>query len=152
MNETVLLDTGVLGLVVHPKRNTEPVECRRWLRSLIDSGATVYVPEIADYELRRELLRIDSQNSIERLDSLKSALSYLPIKTEAMLKAAELCAKARKQGRPTASDESLDGDIILMAQAQVLLSESGHDPVIATTNVGHLSLFVTARQWREVSR
>ena len=61
-----------------------------------------------------------------------------------MLKAAELWAQARNQGRPTADMKALDCDVILAAQA---LAVNG---IVATENVGHLSLFVEAKDWREI--
>ncbi len=60
-------------------------------------------------------------------------------------KAAAFWATARQQGQPTADDNALDADVILAAQAY-LLSEEEEDPVIATTNVGHLSRFVKAQE------
>jgi predicted nucleic acid-binding protein len=83
--------------------------------------------------------------SIERLDQLKSLLTYLPINTEAMIKAAEFWAEARRRGKPTADPQALDGDAILAAQAAQM------NAVVATENVGHLSLFVEARPWEQIS-
>ena len=106
-------------------------------------------PEIADYELRRELLRASKTRGIQQLDQLKATIPYLPITTEVMLKAAELWAEARNQGYPTASAEALDGDVILAAQAVILRSQ-GYNTVIATANVGHLSRFTVAKTWPEI--
>jgi len=105
------------------------------------------LPEIADYEVRRELLRASKVAGIRQLDQLKSLIIYLPITTQVMLKAAELWAEARRAGRPTADPNALDGDVILAAQA-ILVANEGNEIVIATTNVGHLSQFVDAREWR----
>ena len=66
-----------------------------------------------------------------------------------MRKAAEFWALARQQGTPTASDPALDADMILSAQYE-LAKDDGDDPVVATTNVGHLSLFADARHWRDI--
>jgi hypothetical protein len=52
------------------------------------------IPEIADYEVRRELLRARREVGIRRLDQLKEALTYLPITTAVMLRAAQLWAEA----------------------------------------------------------
>ena len=65
-----------------------------------------------------------------------------------MRRAAELWAQARQQGQATASDNTIDVDMILVAQALALGSP---DVVIATTNVGHLSRFVGAELWRNIS-
>lgn len=78
------------------------------VKKILLHGMSVYVPEIADYELRRELLRIKSSRSITRLDQLKVRLNYAPITTEAMLNAAELWAAARHAGKPTADEKALD--------------------------------------------
>jgi len=97
------------------------------------------------YEVRRSLLLEGLTTSVARLDQLKTVLDYLPLTTETMLKAAELWAKARKHGRPTADPKELDGDVILAAQALQV------EAMVATENVGHLSLFVEARPWGETA-
>jgi hypothetical protein len=91
-----------------------------------------------------------SDESIERLDILKTRLNYGPITTAAMLKAAEHWAAARRAGRPTSDDKALDGDVILAAQAE-RLGQPGDMLIVATTNVGHLALFVDARLWRDIA-
>jgi hypothetical protein len=67
-----------------------------------------------------------------------------------MLKAAEFWAEARRRGIPTADPKALDGDVILAAQATVIEGDGG-TVVVATTNVGHLSRFVEAREWQNVN-
>jgi hypothetical protein len=61
-----------------------------------------------------------------------------------MLKAAELCATARRAGLPTAPPDALDGDVILAAQA-MLSRGLGVAVTVATDNVGHLARFVDAQ-------
>ncbi len=112
-------------------------------------GEVVVVSEIADYEIRRELLRANKPTSIQKLDALKSVCYYAPITTEAMRKAAEFWAQARNRGKPTADHKALDGDVILAAQA-TLLTDLGDKILIATSNVSHLSLFVEAREWQDI--
>lgn len=142
MIRAVMLDAGPLGKIAHSRPNREVTE---WLKNLLQSGAQVFLPEIVDYEIRRSLLLINSNVSITRLDDLKATLSYLPLNTTAMLRAAELWAEARRRHRPTADDKALDADVILAAQAQQV------GAVIATENIGHLSLFVEAKRWREIT-
>jgi len=142
MTNAVMLDSGPLGRIAHPRPNREITE---WLESLLASGVAVIVPEIADYEVRRNLLLEGLTKSVTRLDQLKEALIYQPLTTEAMLRAAEIWANARRAGMPTADDQGLDGDVILAAQAE----QAG--ATVATENVGHLSRFVDARAWRDVS-
>lgn len=106
--------------------------------------------EIADYEVRRELIRSGKSNGIRRLNEIKSSIQFLPITSPAMLLAAELWAETRRGGRPTAHDHDLDGDVILAAQAR-LLQEAGETVIVATTNLRHLSRFVDARLWTEIA-
>ena len=112
MPRIVLLDTGPLGMVSHPRPNRDVVE---WIKNLLQSGAEILVPEIADYEVRRELLRAKKTKGIKRLDDLTRTMGYVPI-----------------------TDEALDGDAILAGQA-VTLDIGADELVIATTNMKHLS-------------
>jgi predicted nucleic acid-binding protein len=148
MSKIVMLDAGPLGMATNPKTSS-PIcqECKLWLDTLPLKGYEVILPEIADYEVRRELLRAGKVAGIRRLDQLKAAITYRPITTEVMLKAAELWAQARKRGRPTADPKALDGDVILAAQA-TLVADEGNEVIVATTNVEHLSQFIDAREWR----
>lgn len=148
MSHVVLLDTGPLGLVTNPKRSPQSVACAQWLQTLIARGMRVIVPEIADYEVRRELLRAKKERGLARLDALASRLEYLPLTTAAIRQAAVFWAQARQQGQPTADDKALDGDVILAAQAMTL---GVADIVIATTNVGHLLRFAPAALWPELT-
>ena len=114
------------------------------------NGLLIVLPEIVDYEVRRELIRSGKKRSVERLDALRRELHYSPITTEAMRKAAELWADARGMGHATADDKALDADVILAAQA---LQFSGHGDAItvATTNVAHLSRYLDAQEWQKIS-
>jgi predicted nucleic acid-binding protein len=142
VNRRVVLDTGPLGRIAHPRRNPEVTA---WFDHLLAAGFTVILPEIADYEVRRELLLADLSRSIRRLDRLKHVLTYAPITTAAMLRAAELWASVRRRGLPTADVRALDGDVILAAQTEQV------GGIVATDNVRHLSRFVDAREWRDIS-
>ena len=122
MSQVILLDSGPLGLVTNPKLSAESLACTRWLQLLVSSGSRVIIPEIADYEVRRELLRANKVKGIARLDELSQLLEYLPITTAAMRQAALFWAQARQQGQPTAGDKTIDGDIILVAQAVTIIS------------------------------
>lgn len=146
-----MLDSGPLGIVINPKA-ASPLsqEGKVWLEYLPQKGYIVMLPEIADYEVRRELIRAGKTAGIRRLDQLKSQIPYRPLTTEVMLLAAQLWADARNRGKPTADSHALDGDVILAAQA-ILEVNAGNEVVIATTNVGHLSQFVDAREWRLIS-
>ena len=149
MSTIVLLDTGPLGMVTNPRATPENLACNMWMVGLLRRGVRVFVPEIADYEVRRELLRANKITGLRQLDALKATVGYVPITTETMLQAAAFWAQARRQGQPTASDHALDGDVILAAQA-TLLEQQGDTVSVATLNVGHLSRFVTADHWRNI--
>jgi predicted nucleic acid-binding protein len=146
MLKVVLTDTSILGQLAHPK---ESARLLPWLRRLAKNKVEVRIPEVADYELRRELIRAGLVKSLHNLNQLKVTFGYLPITTAVMLRAADLWAAARHQGTPTADPRELDCDVILAAQG-VLLIEAGYDVVVATTNVGHLSLFVSAKRWQDI--
>ena len=57
MSRLILLDSGPLGMVTNPKATGIPLDCQLWLKSLLRRGERVAIPEISDYEVRRELLR-----------------------------------------------------------------------------------------------
>jgi predicted nucleic acid-binding protein len=149
VSRLVVLDSGPLSLISNPRGEGLSIACKEWLRQLLTAGRRVVLPEIADYEVRRELLRAGKPASIERLDELKNELEYLPITTDAMLLAAQFWAETRKAGRPTTSNERLDADVILAAQAALFAGDD--DIVIATTNVRHLGRFVAASLWQHLS-
>jgi predicted nucleic acid-binding protein len=143
----VLLDAGPLGLVSNPGYSPQNQACAQWLQSHVSAGSRVVIPEIADYEIRRELLRAGKIRGLAKLDALANWLEYLPITTSTMRRAAELWALARQQGQQRASDAALDGDMILVAQADTL---GVSNTVIATTNVGHLAAFAPADLWQNI--
>ncbi len=148
MSRAVILDSSVLGIVSNP-RNTPIVEATRaWLESLTRTGASVVIPKIADYELRRELLRVGKTNGLAKLDAVNAQYDYLALNTPAMRQAARFWAQARQQGQPTAADNTIDCDMILIAQA-VTLGEPNF--IIATTNVRHLARFVPADKWENIT-
>lgn len=143
----LLLDTGVLGVLCHPK----PVLAARaeakleQLAARVGDELRIHIPEIADYELRRKLIHIGSTRAIARLDGLTTVFLYLPLTTEILREAARLWARTRAAGLPTASTVSLDGDVILAAQA---LSVGG---TIATTNRKHIAVLgVAVEDWGDL--
>ena len=115
MTRLVLLDAGPLGLLTRSARVPEAAACYAWLRAQLASGHRIHLPEIANYEVRRELLRLNAHAALRRLDALHFETIYLPLTTPVMLRAAELWAAMRQP--PTADPQALDGDVILAAQA-----------------------------------
>ena len=151
MNRAIVLDSSPLGLLFQRPGFHKADECREWMKQHLARGTRVVVPEIVVYELKRELLRLRRTSAVAALVSFSRAVPgrFLPINTAAVDLAAELWARARQQGKPTADPHALDVDVILAAQ---VLAE-GLDPpdfVIATSNTAHLSQFVPAELWTNV--
>jgi len=147
MNEAVLLDAGPLGMIAHPKPNPA---VDQWFQRLLAAGAKVYVPEIADYGVRRELIRSRLAKSLRRLDQIKLRLGYMALTTADMLQAADFWAILRNQGATTAADPALDCDVILAAQA-TRLALRGNPVIVVTENINHLARLVTARSWTDAA-
>jgi predicted nucleic acid-binding protein len=120
------------------------------MRALQLDGARIVIAEIIDYELRRELLRMQRAEALAELDKLGVALHYEPLSTTAMRMAAQLWAEARQRGRPTTHHQRLDVDVILAAQARVLAERDDAPIVVATTNVKHFGQFVPAETWETI--
>lgn len=144
----ILLDSSPLGLLSMPVRGTTaPITI--WAAACLAAGHELYVPEVIDYELRRELLRAGKANSVRELDRLKSAFNFLPINSAAMLLAADLWATSRQGGLATGDPKKLDIDVILAAQA-LTLGVAASDLIVATSNVAHLARFVPADLWSNI--
>lgn len=88
---------------------------------------------------------------IARLDAFITATldRYLPLSDEALRLAADLWAKARQGGQPTADANALDIDVIIAAQA-LSFGPASAEVMVATTNPKHLSQFVSAKHWNEI--
>ena len=80
----VLLDSGPLGLVTNPRGTAERLRCKQWLVALLGQDVSALVPEITDYEVRRELLGAGRLRGLARLDQLKVTTGYLALTTETM--------------------------------------------------------------------
>ena len=144
---TVLLDSGPLSLLSNPINLPDVVACRAWAQAMRSAGHRVIVPEIIDYELRRELIRAKKLRSLRFLDRLAVQFQYLALTSAVMKQAAEFWAVIRQAGLPTAGPDDLDADVILAAQARAL-----GDPnvIVATTNIRHLARFVPADLWTNI--
>lgn len=156
MPSIIILDTGPLSsCVIPPVISQEPLSesqrCRRWLQDCEQAGAILLVPAITYYEVLRELERRQAIRKIERLRAFafSSLDRFIPLTTAHLEKAAQLWGASRNLGKPTASRDALDGDVILAAQS-LSLGLSENEFVIATTNVGHLSQFVPTTIWHDV--
>ena len=117
MIKLIMLDSFPLGLAAQRQSKPDAKACWNWANDCVTKGIDVCISEMADYETRRELLRSESNQGIERLDALKNSLRYVPFTTKAINRAAALWAKARNEGRSTADPQSIDWDVIVAAQA-----------------------------------
>jgi hypothetical protein len=150
--KVIVLDSPPLWLLTQTRPDPSAAACRQWIRDLLSAGHRVIVPEIVDYEVRRELLRRGATTRLSELDLLTNPPSnqceYLALTTTIMKRAAELWARARQVGQPTAGNNTIDADMILIAQAESLADPN---TIIATTNVGHLSSFFPADLWTNIT-
>lgn len=146
----ILLDSAPLGLLSHPAQTPDVLAIAQWARACVAAGHFIYVPEVIDYEVRRELLRAGKATGLSRLDRLKTQFRYLPITTDAMLRAAELWAQSRRSGAPSGDPNKIDIDAILAAQA-LTLDAPPREVVVVTPNVRHLSRFVAADLWTNLT-
>ena len=145
MTTSFLLDSGPLGLLAHD-RPAQRLPIQAWLVQQMSAGASVYVPEVADYEVRRELTRLVLSGQLpasrlSRLDQLIAVSGYLPVSTAMWKRAAELWADARRHGRPTANPAALDADVLIAAQAIEIQA------TVVTSNPTHLGQWVTIQTW-----
>jgi len=150
MPSPLLLDSNILSKVVHPSAEEHRSIATAIQRLFKDNRFEVFVPEITDYELRRKLLHIGyrphqgrkwAREALIELDQIASQ-GYLPLTTEAMKLAASLWAQTRSEGRLRGPEESLDTDIILVAQAR----QAGGQ--IVTTNEKHFWGIADLFDWR----
>jgi hypothetical protein len=72
VSDAVVLDATPLGILCHPRNPPHVAAGRQWLANLVAAGRRVVVPEIADYEVRRELIRLGSQHALINLLTLIS--------------------------------------------------------------------------------
>lgn len=157
MSKVIFFDAGPLGILTNPK--TPPplltAQMIQWSLALIKAGHRLIVPAIADFEIRREFLRAGMTASIALLDAWNVAQPdrYLPLTDSALKRAAMLWAQARNGGTLPADPKELNGDVLIAAQ--VLDYQETHglaicDTIIASINVGHLSLFAPADLWSNI--
>jgi len=132
VSRVLFLDSGPLGLITHPQRSAEVLAVTEWLSRCLLSGCRVIVPAIVYYELKRELLRAKKTFSIRRLEAFLEATPgrYVPLSDEALQLAAELWAKSRQEGQPTAHAKALDVDVILSAQALLFGAAPGEVVIV----------------------
>lgn len=111
----LLLDTNVLVRLCHP---TGHQDVKDWFRALLLKGGAApefLISVLADYELRRALLRRGGTASLDRLDELARSVTVVPITPEVVRRGAEIFASIPESGGNRASD----ADVLMAAQAQL---------------------------------
>ena len=147
----VIIDSGVLFTLISTSKVKEVTDCQDWFYYLLSRSALVVTSAICNYEVKRELIRRNKVPELDNLNQLKTLIDFLPVDEATLELAAELWAEARNKGLPTADNLSLDADVIICAQYQLLAEKyPGRYVVIATTNVKHLSRFTEAKEWSEI--
>ena len=148
---TIFLDTSPLSTVTKRKGVPEADACRQWVADCRRAGHEIIAPAIAYYEVARELERAGNVTGLARLNAFCSVPGcYLPLSDDALRLAARLWARARNAGMSTADPKELDCDVLIAAQA-LDQGVPTSDLIIATMNVGHLSRFVTAELWTNIT-
>jgi len=151
----ILLDSGVIGNICNPNPSQMRQQLDNWLFGSIARGAYIASSTICDFEVRRSLKLSEIQGTTitgtPYLDNLNNLIDFIPVDLEITRLAADLWALARRNGIPTAANERLDADLIISATCQSLAqNHPGRAVIVATTNVKHLSRFVTAATWQEI--
>jgi hypothetical protein len=69
MPRLIILDSGVLGIITNPKSTSiEAQKCNLWYANFLEKGENIALPEIANYEVRRELIRANKTNGLKILE------------------------------------------------------------------------------------
>lgn len=137
MSHLILLDSAPLGYLCNP-RNIE--KTRFFKNKLKDLEVILYLPEIIDYELRRNLELEGFSKSINLLDQFRQRHQILWLESDDFLKAAELWSWCRKEGYATTENKGIDIDVILVSQALSQL-RNFYKVIILTADIGDLSIF-----------
>jgi hypothetical protein len=106
----IVVESGPLGRLCNPTSSEPAGDAHRWARHHLERGRRLVVPEISDYEVRRELVRAGLVEGARRLDELGAGLGFVPV-TSAMWR----------------RGDALDGDVLLAAQALELATEHDDD-------------------------
>ena len=96
----IALDSGPVGLLTTSIVSKDSIECERWMEEMSAGGHLIFLPEIVVYEIRRELLRINSKKGLLRLQTLNQNALFLAVNSPAMDKEGGgilvRCSKTRK--------------------------------------------------------
>ena len=54
VSHVVRLNAGPLAIATNPRHSRQSIACAKWIQALVTHETRVIVPEIADYDVRRE--------------------------------------------------------------------------------------------------
>jgi predicted nucleic acid-binding protein len=134
----LLLDSGVLSEICHGKAE-RPV--RAWFER-ISLRHELFVSDVADYEVRRGLVRARALRGIALLDTMPGRCIRVAMDGTHWHRAAEIWARLANAGRIPA--KGLSGDTLLAAQALDL------GATIVTYNLKDFAGIVSASIWTDV--
>lgn len=147
--KTVVLDSLPLAELCRKKIKDEVGNLLLFLRN---QKISLRVAEITEYELRRELLRSQRYRSDNRLNKFYLTNRIIPIDRLALIKASEIWAELRNLGIPTASNERIDIDTIMIAQS-LTLKKDFQEVIILTSDPEDISRFcrygIRVWQWQD---
>jgi predicted nucleic acid-binding protein len=78
----IVLDSTPLGLVLQKGTYPQANACRAWLERITIAGHRVVIPDLIDFEVRRELLRLGRKTAVDWLNRLyeNPQIDRLPVK------------------------------------------------------------------------
>ena len=142
----ILLNSSPLGLLSSPVPSPQVIAITTWAVSSLAAGHRLYIPEVIDYELRRELLRAGKTTGLAKLEGLKTRFRYFPHHYCGYAPGRSYWAQSRRRGMPTGDPKKLDIDVILAAQALTLGAPSQDvtdDAALVTAVLALVSAHVT---------
>ena len=123
MSRSLLIDTSIFSKILRKDPHVTPT-----LHEELMDGSTVLVSPLVYYELRRGLLRKDSQRLMQALNDLVTRYLWIDVTRSDWDTAASLWARIVRAGRPRG-----DADILIAAQA------NNRGAVVVTNNVKHFN-------------
>lgn len=158
----IFIDSSIITLLLtKPKDSEEARQCQDWLYYAIGRGATLYIPEICDYEIRRGILytqektKVNQFYKLNELEVLRNNIIFLSLTEYTARKAAIIWAKARAMGRT--QPKGVSADIIILGHVKLMQEEyPGRQITIATKNINDFTflpkdfLDIYVADWKDI--
>ena len=134
----LLLDTNLVSEICHTRRRLPVQTWYPRMAARCDLGFSV----VADYELRRELVRSRSLQSLARLDALAQEIPRVPLTDAMWRRAADVWADQVARG--ALPGPGISGDTLIAAQALETRA------IVVTKNLKHFEGIVFAMDWTDL--